>query len=47
MWEDVSVLDKAGQEVTQAAPTCIDPLASASRVLGLEDTPHLVYSATF
>lgn len=44
-----SVLDKVGQEVTQAAPTtCIDPLASASRVSGLGDTPpHLVYSATF
>lgn len=45
MWEDVSVLDK---EVTQAAPTCTELLASASRVLGLEDTPpHLLYSAIF
>lgn len=37
------VLDKAGQEVTQAAPTCTDPLASASRVLGLEETHHHIW----
>lgn len=53
MWKDVimqtmgkgSVLDKAGQEVTQATPTCIDPLASASRVLGLEG--HTTTSGLF
>lgn len=38
-----SVLDKVGQEVTQAAPTCIDPLASASRVPGLEETHHHIW----
>lgn len=38
-----SVLDKAGQEVTQATPTCIDPLASASRVLGLEETHQHIW----
>lgn len=36
-------LDKAGQEVTQATPTCIDTLASASRVLGLEETHHHIW----